>query len=197
MTVRPLFTDAELLAKVAMADERAFRKLYDTFGDKVYTQAFRLLHSKEKAEELMQEVFLKIWRMGPALREIESLDAYLGKMTRNRTLNVLRDQARAKGWIQEVVAEDDIAGRNDTEEALLLKEAKNALKEAIAMLPEQQREVYLLCHEEGLKYDEAAQRLNIAPLTVKTHMQRALKFLRKHLKDYNDFAAIVILLKLF
>jgi len=156
----------------------------------------RLLKSEQLAEETLQEVFLKIWRMEQSLNELSNFDAYLKTLTRNRCLNILRGIIRANKNNEKYTRTLDQT-HNETEEAIILNDTRKALQEAINQLPPQQREVYLLCHEQGLKYEQAAKQLNISTLTVKTHMQRALKSLRTYLKNHNDIAAVLILLKLF
>ena len=85
---------------------------------------------------------------------------------------------------------------NETEEAILLQDTRKVLNNAIDLLPQQQREVYLLCQTEGLKYEEVAAKLNISTNTVKTHMKRALASLREHVRNHTDIAAVLILFRL-
>lgn len=195
MTVKALYSDEELLVKVARGDQRAFELLYEKYTDRVYAQALRLLRSEEPARELTQEVFLKLWRMGKDLQEIENLDAYLMKTTRNRSLNELRRILR-ENKTGEAFLEDYQEDENTTEEAIFLKETRELLDKAIDLLPAQQKQVYVLCYREGLKYKEAAERLNISHLVVQSHMKRALQFLRAYLKDHPDLGVLIILLKL-
>ncbi|MNX54794.1 RNA polymerase sigma factor [compost metagenome] len=83
---------------------------------------------------------------------------------------------------------------NETEEYIIFKDSEKILNQAIEQLPAQQKLVYSLCHQEGLKYDEVAQKLNISKLTVKTHMQHALRFLRNYVSTHTDIATLVILM---
>src|SRR5690606_19383423 len=75
-----------------------------------------------------------------------------------------------------------------TTEVVLLNETKRIIEDAIERLPPQQRTVYQLCQQQGLKYDEAAQQLDIAPATVQTHMKLALKFMRAQLRQHVELA---------
>jgi len=196
MGVTSLHNERELLRKTAESDQRAFKILYDTFSPKVYTQAFHLLHSVQLAEEMVQEVFFKIWRMRSDLMNINNLDAYLKTTTRNRCLNVIR-HLLSDERADKAVTSNYVEAHNETEEAIILNDTRNIISQAIDLLPAQQREVYRLCHQEGLKYEEVAVKLNISVNTVQTHMSRALKFLRHHLKNNSDIAAILIIMKLF
>jgi RNA polymerase sigma-70 factor (family 1) len=190
-----LFDDQELLKRLAGGDERAFDLIYNTYTKKVYFFAFNILRSASLAEEVVQEVMLKIWRMGPELKKINNLEAYLRTSSRNISLNLLRRQeveSRADQYMR--VNWDE--GHNETEELVILNDTRNILNDAIALLPHQQREVYKLCHQEGLKYEEVAKKLNLAPSTVATHMKLALRFLRLYLQKHNDAIALLIIFKL-
>lgn len=196
MAAKSLLDERELLKKTAERDQRAFKILYDKFSPKVYAHAFRLLHTEQLAEEMVQEVFFKIWRMDSGLLEINNLDAYLKTTTRNRCLNVIR-RLVSDGKADKALTENYIEAHNETEEAIILNDTRNIINQALDLLPPQQKEVYRLCHQEGLKYEEVATKLNISINTVQTHMSRALKFLRNHLKNNSDIAAVLIIMKLF
>lgn len=190
-----LALERELLVKIAVRDELAFSTIYYQYHKKIYTFSLRLLKSKQLAEEVVQESFLKIWLMGDALIKISNIEAYLVTLARNRSLDALRRQQResiagfttAKLWTEE---------HNETEESIILNDTKELLQAGIELLPPQQKMVYQLCHQEGLKYEEAAEKLNLSPLTVKTHMQHALRFLRAHILKNSDLAVAIVLLKI-
>lgn len=195
MGVRSLHNERELLCKTAERDQRAFKILYEKYSPKVYAHALHLLHDEQLAEELVQEVFFKIWRMDEGLLAINSLDAYLKTTTRNRCLNVIR-RIVLDGKADKIITANYVEAHNETEEAIILNDTRNAINRAIDLLPPQQKEVYSLCHLQGLKYEEVADQLNISVNTVQTHMRRALKFLRHHLKNNSDIAALLIVMKL-
>jgi len=196
MVVKPLFNETALLHQTAAGDQRAFRTLYECYYRKVFTQATRLTRSKDSGEEITQEVFLKLWRLGPGLSDIRNLDHYLKVTTRNQSISALRRLALETKGSRELTR-NYIDGHNETEEGIVLNDTRKVLNEAIERLPKQQRQVYVLCHQEGLKYEEAAERLNLSPLTVQTHMKRALKSLRGYLQNHTEVAAILVILKLF
>ena len=190
-----LTLERELLTKIAVRDESAFRTIYDLYHKKIYTFSLRLLKSKQMAEEVVQESFLKIWLMGDSIEKISNIEAYLVTLARNRSLDALRaqqriitaDLANSNRWTEE---------HNETEESIFLKDTKELLQTGINLLPPQQKLVYQLCHQEGLKYEEVAEKLNLSPLTVKTHMQHALRFLRTYVVKNGDLAIAFLLLKI-
>jgi RNA polymerase sigma-70 factor (family 1) len=195
MIVKSLENETELLEKIAQGDQHAFRIIYEKYGKKVYTHAFQLLHSPVEAEEMLQEVFLKLWLMGDGILEISNLEAYLRTLTKNRSLNVLRRMV-LEGKVEKALAGHWTELQNDTEEEVLMKDIRNVLDKAVDLLPLQQKQVYKLCQQQGLKYEEAAERLQLSPLTVQTHMKRALKSVRAYVQSNTDIVIILIILKL-
>ncbi|WP_343690723.1 RNA polymerase sigma-70 factor [Chitinophaga sp.] len=187
--------NARLLADVARRDQKAFRMIYDTYGKKVYTYAFQLLHSEIEAEEMVQDVFLKLWLMGDRILEIENLESYLRTTTKHRSLNVLRRHV-LEGRIEKALGKEWREENTEIEDEILIQDVREILNRAVESLPKQQKEVYVLCQQRGLKYEEAAQQLNLSPLTVQTHVKRALRSVRAFVKANTDIAAILIILKL-
>src|ERR1700744_5794873 len=94
MKVKPLFNDDELLARMANREERAFRLIYQQYHQTVYRFAFLYLRNPADAEEVVQETFLKLWLTGERAAEIGQLNKYLRTIAANRSLDLLRMQAR-------------------------------------------------------------------------------------------------------
>lgn len=186
--------EQQLLYQLSQGDEKSFRVLFEIHRKRVFSCALKIIKSNVYAEEILHDVFLKIWRHKNAA-EIKDLGSYLRIMTRNATLKMLHKHKMEIKVTQQLIhswKED----HNGTEEEILLNDSNNILKEGVALLPQQQRKVYLLCREEGLKYAQVAERLSLSPLTVKTHMQQALRFLRNYVIKHNDIAMLAILVKI-
>lgn len=193
--VKPLFDERELLHKIADGDALAFKQVYLAYNDKIFKFAFRLLGSREPAREVVQETMLRLWQLGYKLKEIDSLEAYLKTIAKRRAIDLLRQQVQAeKAERQLGIAYQD--GHRETEENILLRESRRILEEGIQLLPKQQRLVYRLCQQQGLKYEEAAAQLNLSHGTVQTHMKLALKFLREYVLKHSEVAAILVILRL-
>ncbi len=187
--------DLLLLKRVSLKDELAFAELYNRYRKKVYTYSLKILKYPDKSEDIVHEVFLAIWHHGD-LESIQNLDAYLRITTRNQTLKLLRrQQLELKSNKSMFVAWQEV--HNETEQEILLNDTYAQLLQGIAKLPPQQKKVYQLCREEGLKYEEVAEQLSISRLTVKTHMQHALRFLRAYLSSRTDVVGLLLLLKFF
>jgi len=192
----PLFDEAELLQQVAEGSQRAFTVLFRQYSAKVYSFALRLTRSEELAEEVVQEVFLRIWLNREMLVEVQQFGAYLNRMNRNHCLNAIKRLA------QESRITGELSRRNseyshETEEGIAYRSTQAVLDEAIMRLSPQQQKVYRLCHVEGLKYEEAASQLNISPGTVHTHMKLALKAIRLHLDKAGGVVLVCALIKEF
>jgi RNA polymerase sigma-70 factor (family 1) len=179
MTNAALLHEKELLLQVAQGSETAFAELFNHYRGKVYSVGLLITHSSNIAEELVQDVFLKIWLKRNELPQITDVEAHLFVVTRNIAYDILRRIATQRKVYKEVYKESASFG-NITDDALLEKVHAKVLQDAIDLLPEKQRQVYLLTREEGLKRHEVAERLGIQPNTVKEHMGKALKNIRAY-----------------
>lgn len=183
MRDKNLLNEPVLLTKVAGGDERAFREIFDHYQHYVFTFARKITHSDSNAEEIVQDIFLKIWFGRDHLLSVENFGAYLNRLVRNHAFNLLRHEAvvsRMKIEMELSNTDNDLG----TQQALDYKETKKLLDDIMSRLPEQQRKVYTLCHLDGLKYDEVATQLNISPDTVHYHMKLALAAIRRHFKRH-------------
>lgn len=181
MAIEPHRLENELLNKIAEGDEIAFCSLFDHYRKYVFSFGRKLTRSEEAAEEIVQDVFLKIWFGRDRLKSIGNFGAYLSILVRNHSFNLLRKMGQKQRADQKItlsMSEED----NSTEHVLDYREAVRVLDEALELLPEQQKMVYTLCHQEGLKYEEAAQKMNISAVTVHYHMKLALSTIREHFK---------------
>lgn len=182
---------SSLVERVAEGDPIAFRELFESFSPKVYGFALKLTHSPTIAEEMVQEVFMKVWVHRERLPNVDHFPAYLYTITRNLTFNVLKRlsiEQKAKAEYVKGFREDVF----ETEETVIARDYQNILQNAIDKLSPQQKIVYSLCHGEGLKYEEAAEKLDISRLTVKTHMQQAIRAIKTHFKRVVLVLAILL-----
>lgn len=175
------FDEAELLKAIAAGNQEAFTLLFEDRHSKFYTFAFKLTRSRALAEEIIQDVFLNIWINRAALENMLNVDAYLNRITRNLSFNALRNVAKDKLMLKEL-PDDEFFPDHSTEQSLAYNDTLSLMQTAIAKLPPQQQLVYRLCHQEGLTYEQAAVKLNLAPSTVHSHMKAALGNLRGHFK---------------
>jgi|SRR6185437_2209314 len=170
--------------------ETHFKCLFDSYKNRIYGYVLALTHSAYMAEEITQEIFMKLWLCRDVLADLNNPEAYLVSMARNKTLNYLRKSAHESKMLQELQSRM-IRNTNNVEEQSLLSDQHNLLQEAVTSLSPQRRLVYQLSRDQGLNHLEIASRLHVSPNTVKNHLVTALKVIRKHLNTMN--AAVLFL----
>lgn len=171
--------EKQLLLDIAAGNRHAFTLLFKKYNHYVYSSGRKLTHSDYWAEELVQDIFFKIWQNREKLSDIENFSAYLNRVVRNHSFNILRQLAQDAKSIDNIVSKE-IA--HTTDEMLDLKEASVILEQALGLLTPQQRITYELCHIQGLKYQEAALQMNISYETVHSHMKEAIRKIRLHFR---------------
>lgn len=190
---RRIYEGRELLEEIIGGNRHAFTMLFESSHAKLYTFALKLTRSQVLAEEIIQDVFLNLWLHRATLGNIENLDAYLNRITRNLSFNALRNVARHKVLVNDF-GDDENYPDHSTEQSLEYKDTEGLIQQAITRLSGQQQQVYQLCHREGLTYEQAAQRLSIAPSTVHSHMKAALRNIRIYFKKMGIPMVIIALI---
>ena len=170
-----------LVRMLAQDSEYAFQLLYDRHRDRIYQVAVRYLKSPMTAQEVVQDVFLKLWINRTQIDPSRPLEAWLYTVARNGIVNRLRKLASEWKATRPNVLSDE-AVDNSVEHKIDDKMYQRWYEEALANLSEQQRTVFLLAREEKLSYAEIGERLSLSPLTVKTHMSRALDGFRRFME---------------
>ena len=186
------FNEQQLLLQVAEGNEFAFRRLFEVYHQQLGTHIFRLTDSMELAEEVVQDVFLKIWTNREELKDIRNFKAYLFVISKNQALNcikkIIREQKHQQQWETENTDEEELV-MQDPE----LNKYYTLLDLAIDRLPPQQQKVYLLSRHERLKYAEIAEEMDISRETVKKYLQLAVSFITTYLKSNSDMVLFVLL----
>ncbi len=190
MTTSGLYDEKELLQQVASGSEEAFSLLFRRYRGKLYHYVLDFTQSKEEAEDIVHDVFLKIWNSRETLTAIDSINSYLYKMSRNQAINGLRRKAKERLVLAEL-RQEPMAIFPDIDPASQ-KEVRDSIQQAISKLSPQQRKVFLLSRQDGLKHEQIAEELGISITTVKTHIGRALQFLREEIRQAYGEQAIAI-----
>ena len=185
--------EKELLEKIAAGDETAFKDLFHLWRDKLYFFVLRITHSPAMAEDILQDVFVKIWTNRATLHTIQHLDAYIYKMSQNQAITGMK-RAAQETLILSKLKKDTDTEELVTEDAVIHRELSRNFQAILHKLPTQQRLVYTLTHIHGLKHDEVAQQLKISASTVKNHMTRALCTIRQELTQHYEMVIISVLL---
>jgi len=175
----------------------SFKRLFDTYKNRLYGYILAITRSGYAAEEITQEIFIKLWLCRDLLHEVDNLDGYIFTMARNKTLNHLRKAANDSRLLHELQELGQSRQHNNVEERALAGEYERLLRDALALLSPQRRLVYLLSRESGLNHEQIADQLHLSRNTVKNHMVEALRFIRQYLGDHGATLGVVLLVKYF
>lgn len=169
--------EKNLLLAIKCDDPGAFRKIYLRYRLKVYYFAFRFLRNKTEAEEVVQEVFVRIWTSRKQLNETLSFNSYLFTITKNYIFNLNRNKINHQAFIDFILPFCNDSD-NVTEEAVISKDLENHLNNAIENLPPKRKLIFRKSREEGMTYPQIASELNISEKTVETQIRLAIKWLK-------------------
>jgi len=172
--------DFELVRSLQKGDVRAFDRLFAKYGGKLFYLAKGYLGSREEAEGLVQEVFIKVWENRKNIKEHLSFRSYLFTIT----YNLIRKFFRAKYRKQEFLEEFMKVNSGLTNEETIHIEYVELLEQVdliVEKLPPRQKQIFKLSREEGLSHKEIARILSLRPKTVENHLHNAMKRIRKHL----------------
>jgi RNA polymerase sigma-70 factor (ECF subfamily) len=194
LSARPTHNQKELLFLVAQGDENAFTVLFDHYSPKVMHTAFLFTQSLSRSEDIVQDVFTKLWLKRAQLREVEDFEKWIFIITRNMSLNILNRIARAELGLEKFA--EHVPAREAGESIYLeAKDMEKLIRNSLAALTDQQKKVFELSTFKGLNREEIAQELGLSPNTIKMHLLRATKYVRVYLRKQLYF--LVLLLWIF
>lgn len=185
-------TDTKLLADVARGSEDAFARLVHSLYKKFYPFTVSLIKSETEADDILQEVFLKVWLNRSMLPGIESPFGWICTVIANTASNHLRSRIRRELNIQKFSSL--LPASDEIESSIDAKFTQSLINEAVSMLPEKRKIVFLLSKREGLSRREIAERLNISENTVRNQLTEALHFVQEHLSRPSDKMLFLLLI---
>lgn len=163
-----------ILCDIASGDSEAFKTLFEMFYPKVKVFLVKLLKDDKASEDIAQDIFVKLWSMGPSLPEISSFNAYLYRMTKNAAINYLRDRKPSVD-----ISELLIICEGDIEQEYYRKEKELLVRLAVEQMPSQRKRIFTMSRYQGMTNDEIAKSLGLSKHTVENHLTLALKELRE------------------
>lgn len=188
---QPQNPEYELLSRLRKGEVASFKEVYNLYRQKVYLYALKIAKSEDLAEDISQEVFIRIWEKREQINTEMNFEAYIKKITLNHVLNHLKKVSREKQLQQQVFQYIDQI-RNHTEEGIYEKELIRVYYEAVEQLPPQKKIIYKLSRNEELTHDEIAQQLDISKNTVKNHMVEATKFIRSTVNKHGCIVCFLV-----
>jgi RNA polymerase sigma-70 factor, ECF subfamily len=165
-----------VLKELRNGDAKSLKLLFDTFYASLCNYAFQFLNDYDMAEEVVQNLFVKIWEKRNTLEIETSVKNYLFRSVRNQCINLIQHEKVKQLHAQKI--KEALFAEDASESYYLDDEMASRIESAIETLPEKRREIFRLSREEGLKYREIAEKLEISVKTVETQMGLALKALR-------------------
>lgn len=170
-------TESVLLVNISHGDTKAFEHLFMLYFPKLKLFLSGFLDREEEAEDLAQDVFVKVWQNRCSLGKIENLNAYLYRMAKNALYTYLD-----RSFFPDTLSESGsgyIPSTEELEEIIFAKELEELIDVTIDKMPPKRKAIFCMSRKQGLTNEEIASRLNISKRTVETHISAALTDLRK------------------
>ncbi len=183
-------SDNQIFEAIKRDDNGAYEIVFREYYRPMTAYAFRFLGNIADSESIVQDVFLRLWQKRKEIMITSSLQNYLFRSVKNHCINQIEHEKIKSGYQTLVIRND--ADRSEYSEFFLEFGLMNKIEAAIASLPEKRQEIFRLAREDGLKYREIADRLNISIKTVETQMTLALKQLRESLKEYKNLVMFFV-----
>lgn len=173
-----------LLRQVGRHDEKAFKALFEAYQPRLYHYIIGIVKSKETAEEMVIDVFLKIWQQREMLAGVERFDAFLFRIAFNQSVDYLRRAARDPKIKDILWQEIELAGGPSSDEPVLVKEYEVKLKEAIGLLSPKRQLIFRMSREKNFSHSDIAEKLQLSKYTVSNHISESLRFIRAYLANF-------------
>lgn len=185
-----LHTERELLEKLNKGDSFAFEVLFYKYRGKIKGFASRIVPSQIDPEEIVQEVFVRVWLNKEAVDPGKNFEAYLFSIAKNLVLDHLKSAVNRKLYFVKEHFHQDLVTEEDND-IRFPENAEEKIIFLIGKIPERRREIFCLSRFEGLTYKQIATKLNITENTVDSQIRNALTFLRK---EYRKMAVLLIMI---
>lgn len=185
--------ESAVILSLKEGNTEAFNYIYKKYNASLYRYALSIVKVPSIAEDIVQDVFLKIWEVRENINLSLSFQAYLYKISRNMVFKTVKkmanDRRRLDRVINEIIKEQD----QDITSIIQWQHYSKWLKEAIDNLPPKRQKVFRLCREQGKTYQQAAEELGISRLTVKEHMMLAVRSIKQYLYQHGDIALMLLI----
>jgi len=188
------YSDYDLLTLFNTNDERVLIEIYDRYWDKMLAVAFNRLGNLEEAEECVQDVLCKLWKLRSTFSlQNEKLSSYLARAVRNQTFNVIYQNRQKRQKLAGYSQQEDVIDSISPERKLIIQELQQQIDVAIKNLPPQCQLVFVMNKNEGLTTKEIADKLNLSENTVKSHLKKA----KKDLGNNTEFLTIIVFFSIY
>lgn len=175
----------QLVIQLKAGTESAFNALYQTYSKPIWLRILRLVKDKDIADELLQDVFMNVWKNRLQIDPEKSFKGFIYTIAQNLVYNYFRKNAADTNLVQNLLLQSSHHYLN-VEKLMEEKELKKLLDQAIDQLSPQRKRAFILCKVEGRSYEEASQIMGVSMATINSHITQSMQFLKdytlKHLK---------------
>ena len=176
MTQLTPYEETLLLDAVAVGDEPSFSRLYDHYHPRVRTYVQKIIKMPELTDDVVQEIFIKIWEARAALKEVKCFSAFLFTIARNHSLNSLQAVTKSNQALPGLIRHFQ---DHRIDDETLEKDYIKFIQRTLAAISPRSREVFRLCREQTMSYDQVATELGISRNAVKKHMVAVMRSLKE------------------
>jgi RNA polymerase sigma-70 factor (ECF subfamily) len=184
-------SEKELVEKIIFGDQAAFKEVFYRYKDKLFSYCFRFTKSEAIAEEIVQDVLLKIWTERKRIDPDLSFNSYLYTITRNHALNFLKKAAHDASLKAQLFHYFD-QYHCQPEDQLIYNDLAGIAEQAVALLPPRRRLIYEMSREQAMNYEEIASHLGISKYTVKNQLVKALRSIKNYLNTHTEMDICLI-----
>ncbi|MET3114797.1 RNA polymerase sigma-70 factor (family 1) [Pedobacter sp. CG_S7] len=185
------YDEKELITRIINSDRKAFSLLYSHHLNNLYRYIYLFTKSRETSEEIVQNVFIKIWEHRENLKNINSFKAYIYRCAKNQLLDkIRRNQAETKMFFS--IKPDTEESEEKSDNNIIYSQYYQIVQDAIKLLPEKRKRIVELRTQEDLTLDEIAEKLSISKFVVKKQLYAGLHFVREYLQKYGELSSVLI-----
>lgn len=182
-------SDSELAQRICGGQKSAYQELFERYAPRIYKFSLSYLKNKTDSEELVQEVFMKIWEKREMLDHSKNIKSFIFKIAVNAIYDFIR-RKNIEAAFNNFTKENSDVESDDTWQSVIFEDMKQNLQSLVEQLPVQQQRIFHLSKTDGLSNEEIAAKLNLSKRTVENHLYRAVSTLKEHFKGESIIALL-------
>lgn len=186
-------TDKELLIQLALGNEGSFECLFGRYHERLFRYISLFIKSPQIAEEVVMDVFMKIWLAKELIGQVENFDSFLFRVAHNKAIDILRMVSKDPDFKELMWDTMQLSAPDNADAPVLKTEFEGKVRKALSLLSEQRRKVFEMSREQEMSHEQIACRLGLSKHTVNNHIVEAKRFLRSYLSKNLDIACFIIL----
>ena len=177
-------TDEELMMLVVQKDQKAFEEIFNRYSKNLYNYIFRLIYNKENVDDLIQEIFVKIYFNADKYDIKYKFSTWLYKVALNTFIDYCKKTKKRKTFYDEKIISEKEDVKTNTIRNIIIDEEMNAFKNAINTMNPKTQQIFMLKFYQSFTFDEIAKIVNISSRSAKNYMDKAKKHIKKYFQDF-------------